>query len=110
MRNDEVPISLSNAAKRSPGRPSSNAVWRWCRRGIKTRSGARIHLEHIRVGGKIFTTAEALDRFFSAVAEDDVEHFRHRDRVEPPSSEVSERNHRDREIDRARKELEEARI
>ena len=110
MRNDETPISLSNAAKRSPGRPSSNAVWRWCRRGIKTRSGGRIHLEHIRVGGKIFTSAEALARFFSAVAEDDVEHFRHQDRFEPPDSTVAKGRHRNDEIDRARQELEKAKF
>lgn len=71
----EEHITLCQAAQRSPGRPSANAVWRWCRRGVKSRSGVQVRLEHIRDGGKIFTTPESLDRFFTAVAAADAEHF-----------------------------------
>ncbi len=75
MRDNEEPISLVEAASRSPGRPSANAVWRWCRRGIKSRSGRRVRLDHIRAGGRIYTSNEALKRFFVAVASADAEHF-----------------------------------
>ena len=72
MNQTDEYISLAHAAKRCPGRPSANAVWRWCRRGVKSRSGERVSLEHIRVGGKIYTTVEALEHFFAAVTQADV--------------------------------------
>ena len=68
-------IDLSEAAKRSPGRPHSASVWRWCRRGIKARNGERIHLAHIRAGGRIFILPSALETFFRQVAEADRAHF-----------------------------------
>ena len=59
---DKKLLSLAEAAKELPrvsGRKAStNAIWRWCRKGIKSRSGQRIHLEHVRLGGKLYTTAE----------------------------------------------------
>ena len=57
-------ITLAEAAKLAPGRPSACAVWRWCRIGIKSRNGQRIRLEHIRAGGRIFTSETALAAFF----------------------------------------------
>ena len=69
-------LTLVEAARRTPGHPSANAVWRWCRKGVLSRSGQRIRLDHVRVGGRIFTTAQKLERFFTAVAESDREHFR----------------------------------
>ena len=68
-------ISLCEAAKMSPGRPSGVAVWRWARKGIRAKSGDRIHLQHIRAGGKIFTTHLWLNQFFEAVAAADREYF-----------------------------------
>lgn len=68
-------ISLAEATRLAPGRPHSSAVWRWCRKGIKTRRGDRVHLEHIRAGGRIFTTENWLIEFFKAIAEADVEYF-----------------------------------
>lgn len=68
-------ITLGQAAKLSPGRPSSCAVWRWCRVGIKSRNGERIRLSHIRAGGRIFTTEAALTEFFEHVTKADREHF-----------------------------------
>ncbi|MCC6796668.1 MAG: DUF1580 domain-containing protein [Candidatus Hydrogenedentes bacterium] len=68
-------LTLTNAAKQCPGRPSVNAVWRWCRKGVRSRNGEIIRLDHIRVGGRIFTSAEALNKFFSAVARADALHF-----------------------------------
>jgi len=68
-------VSLSTAAKYCPGRPNASTLWRWARKGIKARSGARIRLEHRRVGGKIFVTIDSLNRFFENVASADVEYF-----------------------------------
>lgn len=75
-------ITLGQAAQLAPTRPSANAVWRWCRRGLKARSGKRVYLKHVRVGGRVFTTAEDVNRFFVELAEADREHF------EAPSAEA----------------------
>ncbi len=68
-------ISLSEAAKIAPGRPSTNCLWRWCRRGVLARDGQRIRLQHIRIGGKIFTRAAWLDEFGRRLSDADVRHF-----------------------------------
>jgi len=68
-------IDLTTAARRSPGRPSTCAVWRWARKGVKSRTGERIQLQHIRAGGKLFTTDAWLHDFFEAVANADRAHF-----------------------------------
>lgn len=69
-------LTLAQAAKVTPGQPSVNAMWRWCRRGVRSRDGARVYLEHIRVGGKIFTTAEWVYEFGQRLATADTAHFR----------------------------------
>ena len=87
-------IDLTQAAKLSPGRPHVASVWRWCRRGVKTRSGGRVRLEHIRAGGKLFTSEAWLTAFFQAVAEADRAHFEV-DRsapLQPPSDRRRERS------------------
>jgi len=38
----EEHITLAQAAKLAPGRPSSNCVWRWCREGVKAAHRARV--------------------------------------------------------------------
>ena len=68
-------ISLTQAAKLAPGRPSINCLWRWARRGVIARSGARIRLQHVRIGGKLFTTSEWMSQFGQALAEADVNYF-----------------------------------
>lgn len=75
MLANEEKIDLAEAARISPGRPHCSAVWRWARRGIMTRGGDRLRLEHIRAGGRVFTSKEALDRFFAALAQADSEYF-----------------------------------
>ena len=75
-------IDLTHAARLSPGKPHASTIWRWCRKGVKARSGERIRLEHIRAGGRIFTTAKALKCFFERVTEADQEHFQS-DQPEP---------------------------
>lgn len=71
----EEHITLSQASKLAPGRPSSNCVWRWCREGVKAASGTRVRLKHVRFGSRIFTTRQWLNDFGHALAEADAAHF-----------------------------------
>ncbi|MBN1437506.1 MAG: DUF1580 domain-containing protein [Sedimentisphaerales bacterium] len=57
-------LTLAEAAQIAPGRPSANAVWRWCRQGVRARNGDNVRLRHIRAGRKIFTSQKWLDEFF----------------------------------------------
>lgn len=117
-------ITLTEAAKITPGRPSTNCLWRWCRRGVLSRGGERVRLEHRRIGGKIFTAPDWLDEFGRKLAEADTRHFdlcqaaaseaaaeeprvpRRRRRAQPPAAE-----HEDlREVEDAERELDEAGI
>ena len=68
-------ITLTQAAKLAPGRPTPNCVWRWCREGIKAASGNRVRLKHMRFGSRIFTTRQWLNDFGQALAEADAAHF-----------------------------------
>lgn len=81
---DSQYLTLAEAAKLAPSRPSVCAIWRWARRGVKTRTGARVKLAHIRSGRAIFTTKADLDHFLRAVAEADAAHFD--ERPELPST------------------------
>lgn len=83
-------ITLAQAAKLAPGRPSSNCVWRWCREGVKAASGTRVRLKHVRFGSRIFTTRRWLNDFGLALAEADAAHF-DRDE-ESPAPEPSRRS------------------
>jgi len=65
-------ISMSEAAKRAPCRLSAKTIWRWCRRGLTVRSGTSIRLQHICVGGRVFTTAQWLEQFFAELAKADL--------------------------------------
>jgi hypothetical protein len=75
MHEQDEYITLGKAAQLAPGRPSSNSVWRWCRKGVKSRSGKRVHLRHVRLGRKVFTTKAWLAEFGRELAEADAEHF-----------------------------------
>ena len=81
MQDNSKYITLSQAANQSPGRPSSNAVWRWCRKGVKSRAGHRIKLHHVRVGGRIFTSTESLETFFNDLAQADASYFEEREHL-----------------------------
>ncbi len=92
----EEHITLSQAAKLAPGRPSSNCVWRWCRGGVKAASGTRVRLKHVRFGSRIYTTRQWLNDFGLALAEADAAHF-DRDEQLPapePSRRTSKRSRR----------------
>ena len=117
-------ITLTEAAKITPGRPSTNSLWRWCRRGVLSRGGERVRLEHRRIGGKIFTSPTWLDEFGRNLAEADTQHFdlcrtasaeaaakeprvsRQRKRARSPAVEYQDL----REVEEAEQELDEAGI
>lgn len=67
---DEQPteyLSCAEAGKLAPGRPAACTVWRWATKGTETRQG-KIKLQHVRMGGKIFTSAQWLKEFSVALA------------------------------------------
>lgn len=59
--NSETLLSLTDAANTLPGRPNVTTVWRWRNRGVRG-----VRLETICLGGRRFTSREALSRFFAA--------------------------------------------
>jgi len=121
---DEAPaaeehITLSQAAKLAPGRPSPNCVWRWCREGVKAASGQRVRLKHVRFGSRIYTTRQWLSAFGLALAEADAAHFERGEQATevsaPPTSprrsgrsRGTARDEARRRHDQAERELEEA--
>lgn len=68
-------MTLTEAAKIAPSRPSTNCIWRWCRRGVLSRGGERVRLQHVRIGGMIYTTAAWLEQFGRKLAEADAKYF-----------------------------------
>ncbi len=80
-------LTLSQAAKLAPGRPSANCVWRWCRGGVKAASGSRVRLKHVRFGSRIYTTRQWLNDFGLALAKADAAHFdrEHKTRSSEPT-------------------------
>jgi hypothetical protein len=68
----ETPLSLAAAARRIPPlrgtRPVHPAtVLRWVLDGTRLPDGSRLRLEAVRCGGAWITTAEAIDRYLSAL-------------------------------------------
>lgn len=102
MLASEQMLTLSEAAKLIPGHPHPSSLWRWCRKGVKARDGQRIHLDHHRFGGRLFTSVEALDRFGAALAAVDVEDLDQR--ASPPARRRSSAQ-RERDIAHAEAEL-----
>lgn len=68
-------ITLGRASHLVPGRPSTNCMWRWCRKGVLARSGERIRLEHVRIGGRIFTRPSWVEEFGRRLTAADVSYF-----------------------------------
>lgn len=66
----ETVISLSEASKLVPGingrKPHASTIWRWCRKGLRG-----TQLEYVRIGQRICTSRQALDRFFNRLAQRD---------------------------------------
>ena len=116
MQQLEDLMTLGQAAKVAPGRPSSNCLWRWCRRGVLARTGERVHLQHVRVGAKMYTRAEWLADFGRTLAAADNAYFR---KTEDDASQCAPRSqpkrrrdrfneHRHESIKNATQELEDA--
>ena len=63
-------LSLTEAAKVLPkinGRkPAVSTLWRWCYRGLRG-----VHLDYLRMGRKVVTSSQALQRFFTSLVETD---------------------------------------
>ena len=64
-------LTLAEAAAILPGRPSLCTLWRWRIRGVKGRK-----LESIAVGGKTYTSVEALQGFAVQYGGDNVPRIR----------------------------------
>lgn len=102
-------ITLTEATKLAPGRPSVNCIWRWARRGMLARNGERVHLEHVRIGGKLFTTEAWLSQFGQALAEADASYFKLDDKPTVLVSSPRGRSDKERQaaIEKAERELKE---
>ena len=86
----------SEAAKVFPGRPNSSTIWRWHKCGIKG-----IRLETIVVGGRRYTSREAIGRFIERTTR--AADGSHAHQAATPAR-------RKREIERAERELDAAGI
>ncbi len=70
MLTSEQIISLSQAARLLPGekgasRKNPSTLFRWVTKGCRTLDGRTVRLEALRIGGRLFTSHEALDRFIA---------------------------------------------
>jgi len=65
-------LTCAAASRLLPGRPHPSTIWRWARRGLRARDGRIIHLEHVRLGSRVYVTVQALERFGRAMARADV--------------------------------------
>ena len=62
----ETYIGLTEARRLFPSRPTRNTLLRWIRNGQRSkRTLKRINLEAIQIGGQMFTSHEAIDRFIN---------------------------------------------
>lgn len=67
-------VTLREATKLLPringNHPNHSTLWRWCRHGL-----AGVHLEYVKVGRRILTSRQSLDRFIRRLATvDDAEY------------------------------------
>ena len=97
MLYDETLLSLDDAGKALPNRPAKTTIWRWCRKGIRG-----IRLEYRRVGRRIFTSREALERFSRQLAEADPVPVA----VDAPRAALPRPGQREKAIQQAERELE----
>jgi len=65
--NTEQHYELLEAIELATGRrPNYTTAWRWHRKGISTPNG-RVYLECSRVGGRVMTSVEAVERFNTTI-------------------------------------------
>ena len=67
LSNNEPLLALAVALKPYGTHPVTGS--RWCNAGIKAKDGTRVRLQHVRVGSKLKTSAEAVVRFFAALSD-----------------------------------------
>ena len=58
---NEDTVTLTEATKIIPGRPCASTIWRWYQRGCRG-----IRLETSVIGGRRFTSREAITRFIES--------------------------------------------
>jgi len=59
IRSEQL-LSINGATKSLHGRPHISTVWRWIQRGVRG-----VKLETVLIGGRRYTSNEALERFVS---------------------------------------------
>ena len=105
---NEVILSLNEATRHLPKvegkRPHLSSVWRWCKKGL---GSPKVQLEYARIGRRIVTSKEALNRFANRLAEADQQ-----TQLPPPAKKPKSRTSKQREraIAKAERELAEAGI
>ena len=109
MHDRQKYITLKQAAEIAPGQPSGNCLWRWCRKGVVARNGQTVRLQHIRIGGKLFTTAAWVDEFGRLLAEADANYFKldTSPAVPLPAAHARSDKQRQAAVERANRELKE---
>jgi hypothetical protein len=111
MHGNDPLMTIAEASQQLPGHPSIHAIWRWCRKGVLTRSGKRIFLKHVRLGRRVLTRTDWLEEFGQLVATGDSEHFL-RDQDTPRPARVSVRTRseilRKEQLAHVNRELDEA--
>ncbi len=65
FENEEL-ITLSEASQRIPVNINKSTLWRWCRKGLNG-----VMLEYLRVGKRIYTTEDALERFNQSLEDEE---------------------------------------
>jgi hypothetical protein len=99
---EETKIDVETTRKRlgTDGKPVHYAtIYRLMNRGLETPDGGRAHLEHLRVGGKLVTSVEAISRFVAATNGIDLADAE--GQPAPPAARAKELDRVDRELDRA---------
>jgi len=79
-------ITLREAVQYVPGRPNPTSIWRWCRHGVRTRSGKVLYLKHFRARGRIWTTPKWIEDFLDSLAEAEIEALKEGEPPEPTES------------------------
>lgn len=71
-------ITLSEAAKRLPGKPDPSTLFRWSRSGVLAADGQRVRLPLLRVGRRLFVAPAELDIFVERLTAADDTQYRPR--------------------------------
>jgi len=61
---NEQAVTIAEAVALVPGRPNVATIWRWAHQGVRG-----VRLEAVPVGGRWFTSREAIQRFLTAQAQ-----------------------------------------